>query len=260
MPFLEGGNQYAVYNFSRPYNSYANDTAGRIKVSAYLCPSDSEAELLPITFIGTQQNSYAMSRGRNENISFNWALASYPDPNQPYYTACNADPGDGMFGSNAAFKLSQVRDGTSNTLLFGEMSRFRNEPAGSNFNFANFTGTWSGPPWTGASSAWPGDQRPQSGSFVMTRPNAPPDMTGALISLCVFNGTNAVPTDWIAVVNANPQCRNLGQWAFRSMHPGGVNFAFSDGSVRFIKDSISPNAYQALGTRAGSEVVSGDSY
>jgi prepilin-type N-terminal cleavage/methylation domain-containing protein/prepilin-type processing-associated H-X9-DG protein len=43
--------------------------------------------------------------------------------------------------------------------------------------------------------------------------------------------------------------------AFRSDHPGGVNFAFADGSVRFIADDINQATLQALATRAGGEVV-----
>ncbi len=42
---------------------------------------------------------------------------------------------------------------------------------------------------------------------------------------------------------------------FWSRHASGVNFLFVDGSVRNINDSISPQVWWALGTRAGGEVV-----
>jgi prepilin-type N-terminal cleavage/methylation domain-containing protein/prepilin-type processing-associated H-X9-DG protein len=45
-----------------------------------------------------------------------------------------------------------------------------------------------------------------------------------------------------------------------SYHPGGVNLTLCDGSVRFIKDSISLPAWRALGSRNGGEVISADSY
>ena len=47
---------------------------------------------------------------------------------------------------------------------------------------------------------------------------------------------------------------------FASLHPGGANFAFSDGSVHFLKQSISLVTYNALGSRAGGEVISSDAY
>jgi prepilin-type processing-associated H-X9-DG protein len=48
--------------------------------------------------------------------------------------------------------------------------------------------------------------------------------------------------------------------ASRSYHPGGVNVAMADGSVRFIRDAISPSVWRALGTRCGGEVIDAGSY
>src|SRR5262249_32309415 len=45
-----------------------------------------------------------------------------------------------------------------------------------------------------------------------------------------------------------------------SSHSGGVNALFCDGSVKFVKDSINQRTWWSLGTRAGGEVVSADSY
>ncbi len=46
----------------------------------------------------------------------------------------------------------------------------------------------------------------------------------------------------------------------RSRHSGGVNALVCDGSVRFFKDAINITPWQALSTRAGGEVISGDAY
>ncbi len=59
---------------------------------------------------------------------------------------------------------------------------------------------------------------------------------------------------WIYFVN--PQ----GSAPPTSNHPGGVNIAFADGSVKFVKDSVSLPAWWALGTRDGGETISSDSY
>ena len=39
-----------------------------------------------------------------------------------------------------------------------------------------------------------------------------------------------------------------------SYHPGGVNALFADGSVHFVKNSVSPVTWRALGSIAGGEV------
>jgi prepilin-type processing-associated H-X9-DG protein len=45
-----------------------------------------------------------------------------------------------------------------------------------------------------------------------------------------------------------------------SPHAGGTNFLLTDGSVKFIKDSIAQKTYMGLGTRNGGEVISSDAY
>jgi prepilin-type processing-associated H-X9-DG protein len=56
-------------------------------------------------------------------------------------------------------------------------------------------------------------------------------------------------------LQANKPIEGLG-----SGHPGGFNALFADGSVRFIKNSTSPTTLEALATRNGGEVVTGDSF
>lgn len=46
----------------------------------------------------------------------------------------------------------------------------------------------------------------------------------------------------------------------RSRHPGGVNALFVDGSVHFIKSTVAPLTWYALGTKANGEVLSSDRY
>jgi prepilin-type processing-associated H-X9-DG protein len=45
-----------------------------------------------------------------------------------------------------------------------------------------------------------------------------------------------------------------------SNHSGGVNCLMTDGSVRFVKDSVNPPTWWAIGTRNGGEVVGADQY
>ena len=47
---------------------------------------------------------------------------------------------------------------------------------------------------------------------------------------------------------------------FGSLHPGGCQFLLCDGSVRFMKETLAPQVFRALATRAGGEVVGADQY
>jgi len=53
---------------------------------------------------------------------------------------------------------------------------------------------------------------------------------------------------------------NRSPGGFGSPFQGGANIVFADGSVRFIKDTINPAVLKSLGTPAGHETVSADSY
>jgi prepilin-type N-terminal cleavage/methylation domain-containing protein/prepilin-type processing-associated H-X9-DG protein len=68
----------------------------------------------------------------------------------------------------------------------------------------------------------------------------------------------------LTCINPNDQCCGWGgtgsEVTANSNHPGGVNVCFADGSVRFVKDSVGPNTWWALGSRNVGETVSADSY
>ena len=152
-----------------------------------------------------------------------------------------------MFGAEATIKIQAVTDGLSGTFLFGEMSRFRNEPAGSNFYFSNITGLWQGPPWS-SMHVRSGRViiRITGGAYQVPRLNAPiPTPTGACPCRIASRPSSTLRTGyrWRRV-------RDLGQFGFRSLHPGGGNFAMADGSVKFVKDGISLKTYRALGTQS----------
>jgi prepilin-type processing-associated H-X9-DG protein len=68
----------------------------------------------------------------------------------------------------------------------------------------------------------------------------------------------------LSCINPSDQCCGVGGTSpmitATSNHPGGVNVCFGDGSVRFVKDSVSPQSWWAIGTRNQGETVSSDSY
>jgi prepilin-type N-terminal cleavage/methylation domain-containing protein/prepilin-type processing-associated H-X9-DG protein len=78
--------------------------------------------------------------------------------------------------------------------------------------------------------------------------------------------SNSYPADGPGCFGSWEQLSPLGcrfsaaRKGFKSMHPGGANFLFADGSVHFLKQSINFVLYNALGSRNGGEIVSSDSY
>jgi len=82
---------------------------------------------------------------------------------------------------------------------------------------------------------------------------------GTSNTIAIVEASEAVPWSKPADLpfdqQAKPSLRGAG-----SSHPGGFNCGFADGSVRFIKNSISAIVFQALITRNGGEVISSDAY
>ncbi len=248
LPQIEQGPIYNAINFNSRtgYQDPANTTALSTMVDTYLCPSDLASYPLPVNLgaVPTPQTSYGMVAGVGECLLYGYKV---PSTSLPY---CDAIEPDGVFGRNYTYKLASVTDGLSNTLFVGETSRFVREPA-------TFPGT--GEPsffnaWSFAGLVHPGtmnDYRPQGYAYVVPRINASAQFYSIL---AIINASN------LATWYTDPRSLTYGQFGFRGMHPGGANFLFGDGSVRFLKSGIDPATYRSLGTRAKGEVISADAY
>ncbi len=244
LPYLEQSSLFNATNFmggsaASPIpaaNSVRNYTAMSTKVTAYICPSDQpQTPLDPSTFVGWTQTSYAAMAGYTELFRYVYSTANAE--------ICRRLDGNGIFGLNKIRKIAEITDGTSNTIAVGETSRFKNEP-GSVFN------SWTQCEWWGDGLPG-GSSRPQCIAYSAVKINAP----AALADVTPLIDA-AGPFDWWK----QPGTLTYGQFGFRSIHPGGANFLFADGSVKFIKESINMDAYRALSTYANGEVVSADSY
>jgi prepilin-type N-terminal cleavage/methylation domain-containing protein/prepilin-type processing-associated H-X9-DG protein len=125
----------------------------------------------------------------------------------------------GVFSRSAwAASLREIEDGTSNTIMMGEI-----RPSTAAFNWIYG--------WTNSEGMW----------FATTAP---------------IN----YETDPAVVGTPRPVCRRWDRdfntaHGFKSLHPGGANFVFCDGSVHFLNESIDYTNYQRLGARSDGESI-----
>jgi prepilin-type processing-associated H-X9-DG protein len=139
---------------------------------------------------------------------------------------------DGIFFQDSSIRLADVTDGASNTLLLGERSH--RDPEYDRYTSA------SAPVWYPLNifGVW-------AGVFATSGGSRPHHLLSAPVPI-----NYQMPPSSGSAEMASRLC------AYGSGHPGGANFAFADGSVRFLSDSIPLETLQALSTRAGGEVVS----
>jgi prepilin-type N-terminal cleavage/methylation domain-containing protein/prepilin-type processing-associated H-X9-DG protein len=225
-PYVEQGNHYVQFDQTRHFyqtpNTFTGTTNGIYAKTAplYYCPSDRTNAIW-------QGDIYWRARG---NYVINWGNQAVPfnsgDPAQ------NPALGTAPFGYDDNISASRPRkvtlvaitDGTSNTLLMSEVIM-----AGSDTDF-DIRGDFLN------------DDRPCTQFMTLNTPNTGTDVT----PYCLNNGRN-------------PPCTTSGSQfshkAARSRHTGGVNTLMGDGSVRFMKNSITLQAWRAYGTMNGGEVI-----
>ena len=135
---------------------------------------------------------------------------------------------NGVFYRNSRNGTRDITDGTSMTLMVGERSR----------NVADAT-------WVGAVPIWQLCTNPK----WQVQECGPP-------STMVLSHTGSAGTGSIYVPNSKSSMVD----DYWSLHPGGCNFLFCDGSVRFIRESVNPSIFSYLSTRAGGEAISADQF
>jgi len=257
-PYLEQNQLFNSINFMEDIYYNVNLTVHGIGTSTLWCPSDAT-----IQEIQTLDGASAFFEVVPAGMSARMAYSSYAGVCGPWFPNTWSIPGSGarathgsvkgnelgMFGVCSDTKIASVTDGTSNTMLFGEHGHGLIEAS-------------QRPSWQWWDSGNLGD------TLITTMFPLNPQRT-------VSNGSGMWSGGSIFVSSAS------------SLHPGGANFAFVDGSVRFIKETVATwqyNAtgapvnvtntdgiyaivpgttvppYAALSSRNGGEVISADAY
>jgi prepilin-type N-terminal cleavage/methylation domain-containing protein/prepilin-type processing-associated H-X9-DG protein len=247
LPFLEQQPLFNALNFSSfpwniqisrrgaPYDPFANQSALKISIAVLLCPSDSDEIEDEEDAEGQAHNNYRANAG---TLPHNFAEDS------PDGTGRNTGP----FWFQSSIHPSQVTDGLSNTAFFSE--RCLGIPAYpdalADYYYSNSVDTCRTssevtPRYTHPLE-WSGERWSDGSNFYTRYQHIFPPLSPS----CVLGGTqdNNSPV----LVTAT------------SRHPGGVNMLLGDGSVRFIKQTVSQNVWMALGTISGGEAIGQDAY
>jgi prepilin-type N-terminal cleavage/methylation domain-containing protein/prepilin-type processing-associated H-X9-DG protein len=247
LPYVEQINLYILFNNSQSVNSSGNHNA-RIaeEVKMYLCPSD------PSSGVYTDTNPANATPGPVGRTNYYANLGAHA-----YWRYTSSDFA-GIFAAGSQTRITDITDGTSNTALFAEIKRGA-YPAHDRLDITRLLipSEWSGLP----TAITLQNTNPLSNATFIGFCNAAAS-TENVTGLQYYNGvaysifyTHTLPPNYPGRDCTNIDFTNL-HLAARSYHTGGVNVCYADGSVHFIHDSITLANWQAIGTRAGGEVIS----
>jgi prepilin-type N-terminal cleavage/methylation domain-containing protein/prepilin-type processing-associated H-X9-DG protein len=270
LQFIEQGVMFNAYNAGAVHPNASgselydkNLTVFNTQIKTLLCPSDpTMVQVSLCSYVGNAAGPFATG-----GYSGAWVPTSAAWPEGA------PSPGAGT----KTLQISGFLDGTSNTALFSEkLTQHRNAVTvtAGNSNPNETRRVWFRVADVGRTATSQNVASIQT--MLSTCKNLPSTTTAtgsASESSGWFRTYPAYANYGVYIHTGTPNSRNCGanfiaEWGqdfwgtsnASSLHPGGVNACFADGSVRFIKDSISQATWWGVGTRAGGEVVSADAF
>jgi prepilin-type N-terminal cleavage/methylation domain-containing protein/prepilin-type processing-associated H-X9-DG protein len=223
LPFMELSPLYSqiepyILKNGNAYSNYNVNVVWKQPISGYVCPSWPYKNVsLNETNPALPYNAYGVAGAISTYNGIAGAHTASTDPSVIVNATYGNMPRNGMFGVDFIRRLSEVKDGLSNTLAVGEMATIK---------------------WYGYTDA-PGCVRPW---IVGGSCSAGSDPVYYSIKAVVY-GINTT-SDLAATGRFN-------HTPFSSFHPGGANFLVGDGSVTFLMENIQLTTYEALATVAG---------
>jgi prepilin-type N-terminal cleavage/methylation domain-containing protein/prepilin-type processing-associated H-X9-DG protein len=253
LPFIEQANLQRLIDFNQPLvigsggpGSFINPIirpAAETVVPVFLCPSDGgpvlDIDASGIVLAGT---NYMANAGSGTG----WNCYLAPPPTQPGWSG-----NDGLFWNGSKVKISDITDGTSNTIAFGETL----------FGLKNGSMPLTDHRRQTASGGSGSPRSKTAETLDAEGASHPPSANhGSARAVSWIRGTaqNVMFNGYLPPNAKRPDVAFHGEGLLstRSMHPGGVNVALCDGGVRFVGDTINLAVWRALFTRAGGEVIS----
>jgi len=271
LPYMEQTTLFNALNFSNGLAQDAsNTTSNYTQISTLLCPSDANR----LTIAGGHNNYMGCAGsapnsfygGNSGNTSSVGAIGPFAGIFVWVGVSCSGVPPCPTANGQPAVKIgfSDILDGLSNTAMMSEMCK----GISNNNNALRDNLSPSASVLQVADQGFPNEGNPTTWYNLckVTNPT-----TTALVNEDPIGGRHwvgyATDTRYNHVMPPNsPSCSigdNTGReaaYTASSRHSGGVNVLMADGSVKFIKSTISVQTWWALGSRAGNEVISADSY